>query len=99
MTETIQNNSSNDKNQRDHENMAAMIWRRFRKHPGALVGAVVLTIIILSTILVPLSPYDPEVSDLPNKLQPPSWQHPFGTDALGLLGMAEVGQVFELCTV
>lgn len=63
--------------------MAAMIWRRFRKHPGAIVGAVVLVVIILSTLLVPLSPYDPETSDLKSRLQPPSWEHPFGTDPLG----------------
>jgi len=83
MAETNQISTLKDQNQRDHENMTALVWRRFRKHPGAIVGAIVLTIIILSTLLVPLSPYDPETSDLKNKLQPPSWQHPFGTDALG----------------
>jgi len=83
MAETNQISKLKDQNQRDHENMTALVWRRFRKHPGAIVGAIVLTIIILSTLLVPLSPYDPETSDLKNKLQPPSWQHPFGTDALG----------------
>lgn len=83
MTETNQISSLKDPNQHDHENMVAMVWRRFRKHPGAIVGAIVLTLIILSTLLVPLSPYDPETSDLKNKLQSPSWEHPFGTDALG----------------
>ena len=83
MAETNQISSLKDTNQPDHENMTAMVWRRFRKHPGAVVGAIVLTIIILSTILVPLSPYDPETSDLKNRLQPPSWEHPFGTDPLG----------------
>ena len=83
MAETNHISPLKDQNQRDHENMAALVWRRFRKHPGAIVGAIVLIIIILSTLLVPLSPYDPETSDLKNKLQPPSWQHPFGTDALG----------------
>lgn len=63
--------------------MWTMVWRRFRRHPGALVGAIVLTLLVLSTLLVPLSPYDPEVSDLASKLQPPSWEHPFGTDSLG----------------
>ena len=82
MTDTTQISSLNDLSH-DHENMAAMIWRRFRKHPGAIVGAVVLVIIILSTLLVPLSPYDPETSNLKSRLQPPSWEHPFGTDALG----------------
>lgn len=68
---------------RGHEKMSAMVWRRFRKHPGALIGVIVLSILIAGTLLAPLSPYDPEISDLKNKLQPPSWQHPFGTDALG----------------
>lgn len=68
---------------REHENMVALVWRRFRKHPGALVGAFLLAVIVLSTVLVPLSPYDPETSDLSSRLQPPSWEHPFGTDALG----------------
>jgi len=83
MAETHQLSSLENQNLRDHENMAGMIWRRFRKHPGAIVGAIVLTLIILSTLLVPLSPYDPETSDLKSKLQPPSWEHPFGTDPLG----------------
>lgn len=68
---------------RGHETMWTMVWRRFRRHPGALVGAIVLTLLVMSTLLVPLSPYDPEVSDLASKLQPPSWEHPFGTDSLG----------------
>ena len=83
MTETKQTSSLEDKNIPDQENMAAMVWRRFRKHPGAIVGAIMLTIIILSSVLVPLSPYDPETSDLKSRLQPPSWEHPFGTDPLG----------------
>jgi len=83
MAETNQISSLKDQNLSDHENMAGMIWRRFRKHPGAIVGAIVLTLIILSTLLVSLSPYDPETSDLKSKLQPPSWEHPFGTDPLG----------------
>jgi peptide/nickel transport system permease protein len=42
-----------------------------------------LTIIILGVLLAPLSPYDPETSDLTSRLEPPSLQHPFGTDQLG----------------
>ncbi len=66
-----------------HESMAAIIWRRFRRHPGAVAGSIVLTILVLGILLVSLSPYDPEVSDLGHRLQPPSWEHPMGTDALG----------------
>ena len=30
-----------------YESMASIIWRRFRRHPGAVVGLVVLSIIIM----------------------------------------------------
>lgn len=63
--------------------LAALVWRRFRRHPGALAGTIVLTVIILGCLLAPLSPYDPEVSDIAARLQPPSLVHPFGTDPLG----------------
>jgi peptide/nickel transport system permease protein len=66
-----------------HVSMGQMVWRRFRRHPGATVGTVILGIIILGCILASLSPYDPEISDITNRLQPPSWAHPFGTDPLG----------------
>lgn len=63
--------------------MSRLVWRRFRRHPGALTGMVVLVVIVLSCLLAGLSPYDPEISDINNRLQPPSWEHPFGTDPLG----------------
>jgi peptide/nickel transport system permease protein len=68
---------------RAHESMAAMVWHRFRRHPGAVAGLIVLSILVLSIILVAVSPYDPEKSDMSSRLEPPSWNHPFGTDPLG----------------
>ena len=65
------------------ETMTALAWRRFRRHPGALIGAVVLLIIILSVTFAFLSPYDPLESDIKNRFQSPSIEHPFGTDGLG----------------
>jgi len=62
---------------------ARLIWKRFKRHPGAMAGSVVLLVLIIATLLAPLSPYDPEKSDLSQRFQPPSWQHPMGTDALG----------------
>ena len=63
--------------------MASIIWKRFRKHPGAIVGVFVIAFLALAVILVPLSPYDPEASSITERLQPPSLAHPMGTDALG----------------
>jgi len=65
------------------ETMAAIAWKRFRRHPGAMIGAIVLTIIILSSTFANLSPYDPIESDIKNRYLAPSLEHPFGTDGLG----------------
>ena len=65
------------------ETMIRIVWKRFRRHPGAMAGAAILGLLILCSILVQFSPYDPEHSDMVNRYQPPSWEHPFGTDALG----------------
>jgi peptide/nickel transport system permease protein len=68
---------------RAHESMTHMVWRRFRRHPGAVAGSIILGLLVLSIVLITLSPYDPEQSDVPSRLQPPSGEHPFGTDPLG----------------
>jgi peptide/nickel transport system permease protein len=59
------------------------VWKRFRKHPGAIAGSVILSILIALILLAPLMPYDPLTPNMSERLQPPSWQHPMGTDALG----------------
>jgi peptide/nickel transport system permease protein len=63
--------------------LAQNVWKRFRRHRGAIVGGVIFTVLALMCILAPLSPYDPEKSNLPEKFQPPSASHWLGTDALG----------------
>lgn len=68
---------------RPPETMATLAWKRFRRHPGAVIGTIVLTILILASVFANLSPYDPEKSDVKNRYQPPSLEHPFGTDGLG----------------
>jgi len=65
------------------ETMGSLVWKRFRRHPGAMAGAIILIIMILAVLLAGLSPYDPEISDIGIRYQPPSWAHPFGTDGLG----------------
>jgi peptide/nickel transport system permease protein len=59
------------------------VWKRFRRHPGAIGGSVVLGLLILLALLAPLSPYSATASNTPEKYQPPSWSHPMGTDAMG----------------
>lgn len=73
----------NDKASKPPETMTTLAWKRFRRHPGAVVGAIVLIILILASVFANLSPYDPEISDIQSKYQPPSLEHPFGTDGLG----------------
>jgi peptide/nickel transport system permease protein len=69
--------------QREAESMRSIVWRRFRRHPAAIISMGILLTLILGVILVSFSPYDPETSDMSSRLQPPSLQHPMGTDQLG----------------
>jgi len=65
-------------------------WRRTIRHVGLLVGGGVFGAIVLIAAFAPLlTPYDPYIQDIPNRLLPPVWQeagvwaHPLGTDQLG----------------
>jgi peptide/nickel transport system permease protein len=59
-------------------------WRRFRRHRLALAGAIILLTIIAVVLAGPWFWHYPiNGIDFGATLQPPSWQHPFGTDDLG----------------
>lgn len=60
-------------------------WRRLIANQLAKVGLGIIVFFALTAILIPLFvPYDARTdSNLPLKLKPPTWQHPFGTDNLG----------------
>jgi peptide/nickel transport system permease protein len=63
---------------------ATDVWRRFRRSPGALVGAVVVAAIALVAIFAPLvAGSDPLAQHVALGAQPPSAAHWFGTDKLG----------------
>ena len=63
---------------------AEAAWRRFRRSPGAIVGAIVVGLILVAAICAPLVAWqDPLAQALANQSQPPSAQHWFGTDKLG----------------
>jgi peptide/nickel transport system permease protein len=59
-------------------------WRRFKKNKLAIFGAAIIIFIILTAIFAPLlAPYDPAFQNYDKLLEPPSFEHPFGTDDLG----------------
>jgi peptide/nickel transport system permease protein len=61
------------------------VWRRFRRHRMAVVGALMLfgliAFVVIGSLAIPYSAATrPAVMD---KLQAPSAEHPFGTDQIG----------------
>jgi peptide/nickel transport system permease protein len=60
-------------------------WHRLLANRIARAGLVIIVIFALMAVLSPVFlPYNPNVdADLLARLKPPSWAHPFGTDALG----------------
>ena len=55
-----------------------------RKNKLALAGLVIVAALTLAAVFSPwLAPYDPSVQQLADRLNGPSWQHPFGNDELG----------------
>ena len=58
--------------------------RLLRRHPTLLLGAVLLLALALLSLAAPLlATHDPQELDPIARLQPPSAEHRFGTDALG----------------
>ncbi len=56
----------------------------FKHNRMAMIGLVVIILMVLTAIFAPLvSPYDPYVQDLRNKLAKPSAEHLLGTDSFG----------------
>jgi peptide/nickel transport system permease protein len=62
------------------------LWRRFLKNRTGVAGLCVFLIIIMIAVCAPLiANYKTEAikMDVPNRLQPPSREHLFGTDEIG----------------
>ena len=63
-------------------------WRQtlglLARNPTAAVAATVLLLIVLMAVFdEAIAPTGPNEISVEDRLQPPSWQHPFGTDDLG----------------
>jgi peptide/nickel transport system permease protein len=55
-----------------------------RKNKLAFAGLTIVSMLALTAVFAPwLVPYDPADQKLANRLEGPSWQHPFGNDDLG----------------
>jgi peptide/nickel transport system permease protein len=55
-----------------------------RKNKLACAGLVIVSALTLAALFAPwLAPYDPAAQILKDRLQGPSWKHPFGNDELG----------------
>jgi peptide/nickel transport system permease protein len=66
------------------EGLVATATRRLLRNPVTLAGLLIVVTIALLGLLAPLiAPYGPKEGNPDATLQPPSWDHPFGTDAIG----------------
>ncbi len=63
---------------------ARIFWRRFTANWRAIASAILLLIIVIMVVFAPLfTPYERDAQNLRTRFQPPSLQHPMGTDDLG----------------
>lgn len=54
-----------------------------RNRTALVASLVLLLIVVVATFDQTFASQGPNEQDIPNRLQPPSWSHPFGTDDLG----------------
>jgi len=63
---------------------APSAWKRATRSGGLVVGLVIAVTTVLIAIAAPwIAPYDPNEQNVLLKLEPPSAEHLFGTDAFG----------------
>ena len=68
----------------EFRSLKADVWRQFKRHKGAMVGAVMLVLIVFGCLFGPvLLPFDPSAPDVANANRAPGWPHIWGTDNLG----------------
>ena len=59
-------------------------WHRFAKNKVALTGLIVIILLVILAVIAPyVAPYKYDKIDPIHAYQPPSKEHPFGTDGLG----------------
>lgn len=76
------------------ENRFLEIWRQFRRNKGAMIGLCIVIVLVLIALFGDVIwNYEKDVIALnvPQRLSPPSLEHPFGTDEYGRDMLARVG--------
>ncbi len=65
--------------------LGQLTWRRFRRHRMAIFGIVTLFLIIIYAFggMLIFSEADANRTETGNALQPPTREHPYGTDTIG----------------
>jgi ABC-type dipeptide/oligopeptide/nickel transport system permease subunit len=73
------------------ESLLRIFWRRYRRNLMAVIGLILVIIFVLIAIFAPLiAPYHYNDQNLGNTWQPPTSEHPFGTDDLGRDQMSRI---------
>lgn len=66
------------------QSLMRIAWRQLSRNPVALIAlAVILFLVIVAVFAEYIAPYDPLRQSFRKALQPPSIEHPFGTDDVG----------------
>ena len=65
--------------------LSRLAWLRFRRHKMAVVGMIILILLVLFSLggAFVFSEDYANFNDTSQRLQPPSAEHPFGTDSIG----------------
>lgn len=62
----------------------AYLWYQVRRSPLMAIGTLLILTVLICTAFAPwIAPHDPNAINLINRLAPPSFAHPFGTDEVG----------------
>lgn len=83
-TETNNEGKKDETEERSFKATVQLYGKRLQKNPTAAVGTAIFFILLLLAIFGPLiAPYEYQEQFVENRLQPPSAEHPFGTDMYG----------------
>ena len=84
MAENSQRREQSDDRLKTPSGLWRDAFRHLMRRPLAIFGLVMISLLIIAAIFGPvIAPYDPNEINIPERFEPPSWSHPFGTDDFG----------------